>query len=285
MNNLPPILDALDFAAHAHRDQRRKGQDATPYISHPIALARILSVEGGIDDPVIIASALLHDTVEDCGVTLEQLASKFGKDVAAVVAEVTDDKALPKARRKELQVEHASHISSRAKLVKLADKIANVRDVGQNPPSNWSVERKHEYANWAKRVVGALGDVSPRLEVAFEMAWTAVIEGRRYCGCMTPPFHHWDFDTQDLGVTSSYGEIQIETCKSCGTKWLRYFWEHEAFTASGRWYKGIVDDSSLPTLTPENCVKYLESLPWYIYGGSYFNTMGKRGSGSIKASL
>jgi guanosine-3',5'-bis(diphosphate) 3'-pyrophosphohydrolase len=285
MNNLPLIIDALDFAAQAQREQRRKGADATPYIAHPIALARILTVEGGIDDPVIIAAALLHDTVEDCGVTPAQLALKFGQEVSDVVAEVTDDKSLPKAKRKELQVEHAANVSDRAKLVKLADKIANVRDIGQNPPADWSLDRKHEYANWAKRVVEALGNVSPRLESAFEMAWTAVVEDRRYCGCMTPPFYHWDFEKRELGVTANYGEIQIETCKSCGTKWLRYFWEHEGFTASGRWYKGIIDDTSLPTLKPENCVKYLESLPWYIYGGSYFNTMGKRGSGSIKASL
>lgn len=285
MNDLPLIVDALDFAAHAHRDQRRKGADATPYISHPIALARILSVEGSVDDPVVIAAALLHDTVEDCGVTQAELSLRFGQEVADVVAEVTDDKSLPKAKRKDLQVEHAAHVSDRAKLVKLADKIANVRDIGQNPPADWTTERKHEYANWEKRVVGALGDVSPRLGVAFEMAWTAVVENRHYCRCMTPPFYHWDFEDRDLGVTSNYGEIQIETCKSCGTNWLRYFWEHEGFTASGRWYKGIVDDAALSTLTPDNCVEYLESLPWYIYGGSYFNTMGNRGAGSIKATL
>ena len=154
--NLPLIVDALAFASHAHRDQRRKGVEASPYISHPIALARILAVEGGVDDPVVIAGALLHDTVEDCYVTPAELAARFGADVARVVAEVTDDKTLPKARRKELQVEHASHISPQAKLVKLADKIANVRDVGQQPPSDWSKERRHEYAQWAKRVVDGL---------------------------------------------------------------------------------------------------------------------------------
>ena len=285
MNNLPLIVDALDFAAHAHRDQRRKGVDATPYIAHPIALARILSVEGGIDDPVVIAAALLHDTVEDCGVTQSQLALRFGQEVADVVAEVTDDKSLSKARRKELQVEHAAHVSERAKLVKIADKIANVRDIGRTPPADWTTERKHEYANWAKRVVTALGDVSPRLEVAFDMAWIAVVENRRYCGCMTPPFHYLDFENRVLGPSSNCGEVELETCKSCGIHWLRYFYEHEGFTGSGRWYRGIVDAVTLPTLTPANCVVHLESLPWYIYGGSYFNTLGQRGAGPIKETL
>ena len=175
MNKLPLIIDALDFAAHAHRDQRRKGTHPTPYISHPISLARILTVEGTILDPVVIAAALLHDTVEDCGVLPAELAQRFGQDVADVVAEVTDDKALPKARRKELQIEHAPHVSPRAKLVKLADKIANVRDIAQSPPADWSEERRHEYAQWAKRVVDGLRGTHTGLEDAFDSAYRAVI--------------------------------------------------------------------------------------------------------------
>lgn len=144
MINLALIIDALAFASLVHRDQRRKGAEASPYISHPITLARILVVEGGIEDPVVIAAALLHDTIEDCGVTRAELAGKFGVEVADVVTEVTDDKSLPKARRKDLQVEHAAHISARAKLVKLADKIANVRDIADHPPSDWSEGRRSE---------------------------------------------------------------------------------------------------------------------------------------------
>ena len=175
MNDLKLIIDALDFAAHAHRDQRRKGADQTPYIAHPIALARILAVEGDVVDPVVLAAALLHDTVEDCGVLPTHLAQRFGKEVADLVMEVTDDKALPKERRKELQVEHAAHISARAKLVKLADKIANVRDVGQNPPADWPSERRHEYANWAARVVDGLRGTHPALEAVFDDAHAFVV--------------------------------------------------------------------------------------------------------------
>jgi len=175
MNSLPLIIDALDFAAHAHRDQRRKGVDATPYIEHPIALARILSVEGGVEDPTVIAAALLHDTVEDCEVLTTHLAWRFGQAVADLVMEVTDDKSLPKAQRKKLQVEHAASISDNAKLIKLADKIANVRDVGQNPPADWSEERRREYANWAARVVDQLRGIHPVLEAAFDDAHAFVV--------------------------------------------------------------------------------------------------------------
>jgi guanosine-3',5'-bis(diphosphate) 3'-pyrophosphohydrolase len=175
MNDLPLIIGALDFAAHAHRDQRRKGVHPTPYISHPIALARILTVEGGVLDPVVIAAALLHDTVEDCGVLPTHIAQLFGQAVADVVIEVTDDKALPKANRKELQIEHAPHASHQAKLVKLADKIANVRDIGQSPPADWSEERQQDYAHWAKRVVDGLRGTHPGLEAAFDDAYAFVV--------------------------------------------------------------------------------------------------------------
>jgi guanosine-3',5'-bis(diphosphate) 3'-pyrophosphohydrolase len=165
------ILKAAAFAAHKHRDQRRKDAAASPYINHPIALANILANEGGILDAVVIAAALLHDTVEDTETTPEELQELFGADVAGVVVEVTDDKSLPKAERKQLQIEHAAHISERAKLVKLADKIANIRDVADAPPAGWSLERRREYFDWAKQVVDGLGDISPALRSAFDAAY------------------------------------------------------------------------------------------------------------------
>jgi guanosine-3',5'-bis(diphosphate) 3'-pyrophosphohydrolase len=168
---LGPVFEALQFAAHKHRDQRRKDPEASPYINHPIALANILWVGGGVDDPAVICAALLHDTVEDTETTEEELVESFGPRIASIVMEVTDDKDLPKARRKELQVEHAPHLSREAKLVKLADKISNVRDVGSSPPEDWPLERRREYFDWAKRVVDGLRGVSPRLEAAFDEAY------------------------------------------------------------------------------------------------------------------
>jgi GTP diphosphokinase / guanosine-3',5'-bis(diphosphate) 3'-diphosphatase len=170
-SELALLLKALSFAAHKHRDQRRKDAEASPYINHPIALADVLVNEGGVTDAEVLAAALLHDTVEDTATTPEELERTFGPRVARIVAEVTDDKALPKAERKRLQVEHAASISPEAKLVKLADKICNLRDVAVHPPAQWSLERRREYFEWAKNVVDRLRGIHPRLEAAFDAAY------------------------------------------------------------------------------------------------------------------
>jgi guanosine-3',5'-bis(diphosphate) 3'-pyrophosphohydrolase len=163
VNDLGRLLEAADFAADRHRNQRRKDHEASPYINHPLALAKLLSVEGGVEDVEVLMAAVLHDTVEDTETTLEELLSRFGERVASIVAEVTDDKALPKQRRKDLQVEHAPHKSREAALVKLADKTCNLRDIASSPPTEWSLERKREYFDWAKRVVDGLPRVNEEL--------------------------------------------------------------------------------------------------------------------------
>jgi guanosine-3',5'-bis(diphosphate) 3'-pyrophosphohydrolase len=165
------LLKALAFAAHKHRDQRRKDPEASPYINHPIALADVLVNEGGVTDVEVLCAALLHDTVEDTATTPEELGATFGARVARIVAEVTDDKTLPKAERKRLQVAHAGELSQEAKLVKLADKICNLRDVAQRAPPSWDLARRREYFDWAKRVVDGLRGTHPRLEAAFDAAY------------------------------------------------------------------------------------------------------------------
>lgn len=166
------ILKATEFAARKHRDQRRKDDSASPYINHPIALASILSIEGGVTDEVVLAAALLHDTIEDTDTAESELVENFGEEVAQVVVQVTDDKTLPKAERKRLQIEHAAKISYRARLVKLADKIANIRDVAHSPPKDWPLERRQEYFDWAKKVVDQLGPVNLPLLKVFAEAYS-----------------------------------------------------------------------------------------------------------------
>ena len=165
------LLDAALFAAEKHRRQRRKDADASPYINHPLALAQLLATTGGVTDMVVLQAALLHDTLEDTETTHAELADRFGVVVASVICEVTDDKTLPKARRKEIQVEHAPHKSREATLVKLADKICNLRDVATQPPTDWSLERRRDYFDWARRVVDALPPCNPALLAAFEAAF------------------------------------------------------------------------------------------------------------------
>ena len=166
------LLKALAFAAHKHRDQRRKDAQASPYINHPIALADLLVNEGGVTDVEVLCAALLHDTVEDTATTPQELAEAFGSRVAGIVAEVTDDKKLPKAERKRLQIEHAAGLSPEAKLVKLADKICNLRDVAHRPPAHWDLARRREYFEWAKKVVDGVRGAHPRLEAAFDAAYS-----------------------------------------------------------------------------------------------------------------
>lgn len=173
MNDLRLIMQALSFAAHKHRDQRRKDVDASPYINHPISLANILTNEGGISDVEVICAALLHDTIEDTDTTAEELDQVFGSVIQSIVVEVSDDTSLPRVDRKRLQIEHAAHASDKAKLVKLADKISNLRDVAVNPPENWTLERRQEYFDWAKQVIDQLRGVHPKLEDLFDQAYAA----------------------------------------------------------------------------------------------------------------
>ena len=162
------LLKALHFAADKHRDQRRKDIEASPYINHPIEVAELLARVGDVQDLVTLQAAILHDTLEDTKTTVEELDAAFGADVRHVVEEVTDDKRLPKVERKRLQIEHAPHLSSRAKLVKLADKISNVRAVTQTPPANWPLSRRQEYLDWTEKVVAGLRGCNPQLEKLYD---------------------------------------------------------------------------------------------------------------------
>jgi (p)ppGpp synthase/HD superfamily hydrolase len=162
------LLGALHFAADRHRDQRRKGEEASPYINHPIEVAEILARVGGVTDLVTLQAAILHDTLEDTDTTREELGSLFGPEVLSVVEEVTDDKSLPKAERKRLQVEHAPYLSERARLIKLADKISNVRAIIETPPTGWTLERRMEYLDWTERVIAGCRGCSDPLERQYD---------------------------------------------------------------------------------------------------------------------
>jgi (p)ppGpp synthase/HD superfamily hydrolase len=164
------VLRAADTAARWHVHQRRKGIAAEPYINHLLEVASLVTEASGGTDPNIVIAALLHDTVEDQGITSETIASEFGQHVADIVMEVTDDKSLPKDERKRRQVEAAPKKSREAKLIKLADKTSNLRTIASSPAADWSVERRLEYVEWAKAVVVGLRGTSPFLERQFDDA-------------------------------------------------------------------------------------------------------------------
>jgi GTP diphosphokinase / guanosine-3',5'-bis(diphosphate) 3'-diphosphatase len=168
---LAAIVAALGFAARKHRDQRRKDHAASPYINHPIALVEVLCNEAGIVETEVLCAALLHDVLEDTETSREELNATFGARVAAIVLEVTDDKAMAKATRKRTQVERAGRASRAARLVKLADKICNLRDVAHNPPVGWDLARRQAYFDWAKEVVERMRGTNAGLEALFDAAY------------------------------------------------------------------------------------------------------------------
>jgi GTP diphosphokinase / guanosine-3',5'-bis(diphosphate) 3'-diphosphatase len=164
------LARAMDFAAHKHATQRRKGIKAESYVIHLTEVAHLLAEATGGSDPVLVMAALLHDTIEDTDTTRAELVETFGKEVESLVSDVTDDKNLPREERKRLQVETASHKPARVRMLKIADKIANLRSIAESPPVGWSGRRKREYVAWAREVVAACGPTNEMLEMQFEQA-------------------------------------------------------------------------------------------------------------------
>jgi (p)ppGpp synthase/HD superfamily hydrolase len=173
MKDWVSVLKAADAAARWHVHQRRKGPSQEPYINHLLEVATLVAEATGGSDPNLVIAALLHDAIEDCEVPREMIAATFGEEVAAIVAEVTDDKSLPKEVRKRKQVETAAGKSVQAKLLKLADKTSNLRAIAASPPADWSVKRRKEYVDWALAVAAGLRGVSPELEQALDEAAAA----------------------------------------------------------------------------------------------------------------
>lgn len=168
--NLALLLKAADFAAKFHQRQKRKDQEGTPYINHPIEVANFLANIGGINDPEVLAAAILHDTIEDTECKKEDIAKEFGDRVLSLVLECTDDKSLPKQERKRLQIVNAPHKSPAAACIKLADKTSNVKALTQSPPSDWSLERRKEYLEWGEKVVAGLRGHNAELEHFYDSA-------------------------------------------------------------------------------------------------------------------
>src|SRR5579863_1057472 len=156
LTSIRSVLEAASFAAEKHAAQKRKGAAAEPNVNHVLEVAHLAATAISEPDTNLIIAALLHDVVEDTAVTKQDVAERFGVDVADLVMELTDDKSLPKAERKRLQVVHAPTLSARAQVIKLSDKISNLRSILSSPPADWSMERRKEYFEWGKQVVDGL---------------------------------------------------------------------------------------------------------------------------------
>lgn len=175
MSDSAIILKALEFAAERHRKQFRKGLDKTPFINHPIQVASLLANEADESDPVLLTAAILHDVIEDTVDSVRErdklsrlIADMFGEDILSLTLEVTDDKTLDKKERKRLQVESSSGKSLNARKLRIADKIMNLRDITDNPPGDWPLQRISDYLGWAEKVVAGLRGVNKKLEDMFD---------------------------------------------------------------------------------------------------------------------
>jgi guanosine-3',5'-bis(diphosphate) 3'-pyrophosphohydrolase len=168
MSEFAELFDALEFAAVRHHDQRRKGDRGAPYVNHLIEVGRLIAQVGAIDDAATLIAAVLHDTLEDTETTPDELERRFGAHVRRIVEEVSDDPTLPKSERKRLQIEHAPTLSEPAKLIKVADKISNVREIAYAPPAGWSLERRRDYVAWADAVVAGCRGVNAALERRYD---------------------------------------------------------------------------------------------------------------------
>ena len=164
------VLKAADAAARWHVNQRRKGAAQEPYINHLVEVALLVAEATGGSDTNLVIAALLHDAIEDQQVPRDLIAKTFGEDVASLVEEVTEDKSLPKAVRKDDQVRTAATKSPRARILRLADKTSNLRTVAVSPPVDWSVERRKEYVAWSRKVAKGLRGINQKLEEQFDNA-------------------------------------------------------------------------------------------------------------------
>jgi len=169
------ILAAAGFAARVHAGQKRKGLAGEPYVNHLIEVAELIAGSTDELDANLVMAGLLHDTIEDSGVTAHELEQRFGADVAGLVVEATDDKSLPKETRKALQVETAPRKSPRAQILKLADKISNLRSLRDSPPADWSRGRRRQYCEWANRVVSGFTARNSRLQTEFERVYAELM--------------------------------------------------------------------------------------------------------------
>lgn len=155
------LINAISLASTLHRDQKRLDTNATPYINHPIAVAKLL-FEAGIHDEDILCSALLHDVVEDCAISISDIGNMFNDCIAQIVDDVTDPVGLDGEDRKLAQIQKVKNISYAGKLIKVADKICNIRDVLDSPP-NWSIEKKLKYFEFAQAVFNSANIDNPYL--------------------------------------------------------------------------------------------------------------------------
>jgi (p)ppGpp synthase/HD superfamily hydrolase len=170
LSGLRMVSEAAELAARRHTGMARKGRGNEPYINHLAEVANLLALVTDGADAELVAAGWLHDTIEDAGTTREELAQKFSERVAALVVEVTDDVNLSQTERRQKQIEDAPRKSPDAKLIKIADKVSNIRARIAPQPSEAQRIDLAAYVIWAEKVVAGCRGVNPRLDATFDEA-------------------------------------------------------------------------------------------------------------------
>jgi guanosine-3',5'-bis(diphosphate) 3'-pyrophosphohydrolase len=164
------VSEAAELAARRHNGQLRKGRGEEPYINHLAEVANMLSAVTNGEDTELVAAGWLHDTIEDSETTHDELAQRFGLRVAGLVVECTDDMSLPKSERRQRQITDAPKKSASAKLIKIADKVSNIRARIFANPSKAQLEELADYLAWAQQVVGGCRGGNAMLDALFDEA-------------------------------------------------------------------------------------------------------------------
>jgi guanosine-3',5'-bis(diphosphate) 3'-pyrophosphohydrolase len=172
------VSEAAELAARRHNGMARKGRGNEPYINHLAEVANLLSIATDGADADLVAAGWLHDAIEDTETTAEELAQNFSERVAALVVEVTDDMTLPKHERRRLQIVDAPNKSEGAKLIKIADKISNIRARMVPQPNQDERDDLIDYITWAEKVVAGCRGVNATLDRIFDetvkQAWSTL---------------------------------------------------------------------------------------------------------------
>jgi|GEM_PF-1284900 len=221
------VLQAMVDATAHHAGQYRKAEHV-PYIIHPLRVCRNLWDEAHVRAPDVIIAALLHDSVEDTSMTLEDLEAKYGKGVALIVNDVTNDPNLDSEANKQRQVDHAPYLSVGGKLVKLADRLDNLRDLYRNPPPSWSQEKVDGYYAWGEKLLEALRGVSPTLEQG--IARVVAAHGSGHNEQILPEkasfdsFHQIVFEEYEADPYDSYDVFVLDSGWCAFPKWYEGFY-------------------------------------------------------------
>jgi (p)ppGpp synthase/HD superfamily hydrolase len=164
MSSAAVVFEALDFAARRHSAQRRKGPGGAPYVNHLIEVVRLLAVVAGVQDAEVLAAGALHDVLEDTATTREELLELFGERVCNLVQSLTDDRTLPRERRRAIVLQHLPLAEEVVRLVKLADLTSNIAEL----PSDWDGERQRTYLDWSARAAALCFGQSKELDSLYQ---------------------------------------------------------------------------------------------------------------------